>query len=175
MKYSAFYCLIECQQQATMVVNYAPSCGGTTMSSCNYSVARRLCHHAAYSNKQCTPPPEGEARACDRIVMQKEYVPQQVMCVTFTSISMSADIAGVRRSFVQTCSSRWPAAVLGVLVPPATIIQATRFSPCPPLPPLSLSPLSLHSPPVFTPFARCGGCAGGKARGARWGRRKFHA
>jgi hypothetical protein len=50
--------------------------------------------------------------------MQKEYVPQQVMCVTFTSISMSADIAGVRRSFVQTCSSRRPAAVLGVLVPP---------------------------------------------------------
>ena len=43
------------------------------------------------------------ASARDRIASQKEYVPpQQVMCVTFTSMSMSADIAGVRRSFVPT-------------------------------------------------------------------------
>jgi hypothetical protein len=93
MKYSAFYwhhCLIDCLQQSTLLVNNAPSCGGTLMLSCNYSVVRRLCRRTAYSNKQCTPPPEGEASPSDRIALQEEYVPQQVMCVTFTNMSMSA-------------------------------------------------------------------------------------
>jgi hypothetical protein len=86
------------------------------------------------------------ASARVRIALQKEYVLQQVMCVTFTTMSMSADIAGVRRSFVPTCLSRRPAAVL---VHPATIAQATRCSPCP-SPPSPLTPPSL--PPLTSRF-----------------------
>jgi hypothetical protein len=44
-----------------------------------------------------------EARASDRITLQKAYVLPQVTCVHFKRISTSADIAGVRRSFLPTC------------------------------------------------------------------------
>jgi hypothetical protein len=46
---------------------------------------------------------KGDARASDSIALQKAYVPQQVTCVHFKSISTLADIAGIRRSFLPMC------------------------------------------------------------------------
>jgi hypothetical protein len=101
-----------------------------------------------YSNKQCTPPPEGEASTCDRIALQKEYVQQQVMCVTFTTESqvcvcwLTLLVSGGGSCRLAHLDSRLPAAVLAVLVHPTTIVQATRCSPCP-SPPSPFTPSSL--------------------------------
>jgi hypothetical protein len=52
--------------------------------------------------KQSEVGDKGEAMARDRIALQKACVLPQVMCVHFKRFSTSADIAGVRRSFLPT-------------------------------------------------------------------------